>query len=248
MSDTNRVQRWREDKRQHGLKAVTIWLTAEEELRLKDLALQWHCSPSAVIQHALTQGAPQTAPGIGTATDLSQIRELIRAEFLAMQAEKTTVTETVAEVVTDTLVRDLPGLGRQLVEGLALEALGLSATDTDSDVTDTEYGSTDTNGNVTDTEMLGLPVTDTDYGNVSDITIADEAVATPAPRQTRRPRGEMRQRILTLLGEHPEGLSAEEIRVYLRAEKPLGDTLQGMRRQGKVHTQGQGKDMRYFVG
>ena len=63
MSDTNRVQRWREDKRQHGLKAVTIWLTAEEELHLKDLALQWHCSPSAVIQNALAQVAPQIAPG-----------------------------------------------------------------------------------------------------------------------------------------------------------------------------------------
>jgi hypothetical protein len=247
MPETNRVQRWRQDKRQHGLKAVTVWLTAEEELHLKDLALQWHCSPSAVIQHALAQVAPQIAPGISTATDMSQIRELIRAEFLAMQGEKNAVTDTVTEVVTDTLARELPGLVRQLVEGLALEALGLSVTDTDSDVTETEEESTDTFGNVTETELLSLPVTDTDYGNVSDITIADEAVATPAPRQTRRPRGEMRQRIVALLGAHPEGLSAEEIRVYIQAEKPLGDTLQGMRRQGKVHTRGQGKDMRYFV-
>jgi DNA-binding transcriptional ArsR family regulator len=60
-------------------------------------------------------------------------------------------------------------------------------------------------------------------------------------------RGEMRQRILALLGEHPEGLSAEEIRVYLKAEQRLGDTLQGMRRQGKVHIRGQGKDVQYFV-
>src|SRR4029450_7350219 len=138
MSDTNRVQRWREGKRQHGLKAVTIWLTTEEELRLKDLALQWHCSPSALVQQALTQFSPQTPPGISTATDLSQIRELIRAEFLAMQTEKTGVTDTVTEVVTDTLARALPGLPRQLVEGLALEALGLSVTDTNGDVTDTE--------------------------------------------------------------------------------------------------------------
>jgi hypothetical protein len=49
MSETNRVQRWREGKRQQGLKAVTIWLTPEEELRLKDLALQGHCSPSAMV-------------------------------------------------------------------------------------------------------------------------------------------------------------------------------------------------------
>jgi hypothetical protein len=244
MPETNRVQRWREGKRQHGLKAVTIWLTSEEELRLKDLALQWHCSPSALVQQALAQFAPQTTPGISTATDLSQIRELIRAEFLAMQTEKTTVTDTVAEVVTDTLARDLPALVRQLVEGLALEALGLSVTDTFGDVTDPEDDVTDTNGDVTDTEALGVPVTDTDYGNVTDIGPPEEA---PEQRQTRRPRGEMRQRILTLLGAHPEGLSAEELRVFLRAEKPLGDTLQGMRRQGRVYTRGTGKALRYFV-
>jgi len=67
-----------------------------------------------------------------------------------------------------------------------------------------------------------------------------------APRQVGK-RGAMRQRILTLLREHPKGLSAEEIRVYLRPEKSLGDTLQGMRRQGKVHTRGTGKDLRYVV-
>jgi len=57
----------------------------------------------------------------------------------------------------------------------------------------------------------------------------------------------MRQRILTLLQAHPEGLSAEDIRVYLKPEKPLGDTLQGMRTQQKVSTQGTGKALRYFA-
>jgi len=212
MADTSRVQRWREGKRKEGLKAITIWLTTEEELRLKDLALQWHCSPSALVQQALAQFSAHTPPGISTTTDTSQIRELIRAEFVAMQAEKIAVTDTVTEVVTDTLARDLPVLVRQLVEGLALEA-------------------------------LGLPVTDTD-GNATDTDLPEEAT----PRQpAQRKRGAMRQPILDLLGEHPEGLSAEEIRVYLRPEKPLGDTLQGMRRQGKVYTRGQGKDLRYFV-
>jgi hypothetical protein len=223
MADTTRVQRWREAKRQEGLKAVTIWLTQEEELLLKDLALQWHCSPSALVQQALAQFSPQTTPGISPATDISQIRELIRAEFIALQTEKTTVTDTVTEVVTDTLARDLPGLVRQLVEGLALEALGLSVTDTDSDVPDTEGDSTDTNGNVTEIEALDSPITDTYYGNVTDAERPDEEVEAPGQRQTRRLRGEMRQRIVALLGAHPEGLSAEQIRVYLQGEKPLGD-------------------------
>jgi hypothetical protein len=247
MSETNRVQRWRETKRQQGLKAVTIWLTPDEELRLKDMALQWHCSPSVVMQQALAQFSPRTLSSISTTTDMSQIHELIRAEFLAMQAEKTTVTETVTEVVTETLERDLPALVRQLVEGLAMEALGLPVTETYSDATDTEESGlpvTDEDYcNVTDTEDFGVPVTDTN-GNDTDTEAVEEV---HEQRQTGRPRGEMRQRILTLLGEHPEGLSAEELRVFLRAEKPLGDTLQGMRKQNKVRTRGTGKALRYFV-
>jgi hypothetical protein len=212
LPETSRVQRWREDKRQQGLKAVTVWLTREEELRLKDLALQWHCSPSALVQQALAQFSPQTPPSISTATDMSRIREFIRAGFIAMQPEKAAVTDTVTEVVTDTLTRELPGLVRQLVEGLALEALGLPVTDT--------------NGDVTDTELPGVE---------------------PEPRQVGRPRGELSQRIVALLGAHPEGLSAEQIRAFLQPERPLGDTLQSLRKREQVRTQGKGKDMRYFV-
>jgi len=58
-------------------------------------------------------------------------------------------------------------------------------------------------------------------------------------------RGAMRQRILQLLGEHPEGLSADEIRVYLKPQKPLGDTLQGMVRQQLLTKQGSGQAVRY---
>jgi hypothetical protein len=60
-------------------------------------------------------------------------------------------------------------------------------------------------------------------------------------------RGDMRRRIVALLQAHPEGLSPEDIRVYLKPEKPLGDTLQGMRKQQKVSTQGTGKALRYFA-
>jgi hypothetical protein len=229
MSETNRVQRWREDKRQQGLKAVTIWLTTEEELRLKDLALQWHCSPSAVVQRALAQVSTSTPAEHSSPPDTSQIREQIRAEFIALQAEKPAVTDTVTEIVTDTLARDLPAMVRQLVEGLALEALGLPATDTF--------------GDVTDTEMFGVSATDTN-GNVTDTEPPEEA---PAPRRMGRPRGEMGQRIVALLTEHPEGLSAEQIRAYLKPEKPIGDALQSLRKRKQVRTQGKGRDMRYFV-
>src|SRR4029077_21248347 len=103
MTEMSRVQRWREGKRQHGLKAVTIWLTTEEELRLKDLALQWHCAPSAVVQHALAQVSTSLAAQHSSPPDTSQIRELIRAELDARQAEQAPVTDPVTETVTATV-------------------------------------------------------------------------------------------------------------------------------------------------
>jgi hypothetical protein len=58
----------------------------------------------------------------------------------------------------------------------------------------------------------------------------------------------MREPILNLLQEHSEGLTAEQIRGLLNAQKPIGDTLQGMRRGNLVRTEGQGREMRYFLG
>jgi hypothetical protein len=57
----------------------------------------------------------------------------------------------------------------------------------------------------------------------------------------------MREPILTLLREHPEGLTAEQIRGLLNAQKPIGDALQGMRRGNLVRTEGQGRELRYFL-
>jgi hypothetical protein len=239
-TETNRVQRWREGKRRQGLKAITIWVSPDEELHLKDLALQWHCSPSAVMQQALSQVSMSLPQRNGSHTDTLQMRELIQeqlatlqAQIVAIQAVQGTVTETVTETVTDKLARDLPALVRQLVEGLALEALGLPVTDT--------------NGSVTVTGPLDLPITDTPYGNVTDIEIPEQVEEAPPRRKGGRPWSAMGQRIVALLGEHPEGLSAEQIRAFLQPEKPLGDTLQSLRKREKVKTRGAGKDLRYFV-
>ena len=93
MPKTNRVQRWREGKRQQALKAVTIWLTPEEELRLKDVALQWHCSPSAVMQRALAPVTMSAPPQNSSPPDTLQIRELIREELAAREEQQAPVTE-----------------------------------------------------------------------------------------------------------------------------------------------------------
>ncbi len=58
----------------------------------------------------------------------------------------------------------------------------------------------------------------------------------------------MRQRIRRLLESHPEGLTGNHISAFLDPGKNLGDTLQGMQRQGVVKVEGSGKQKRYFVG
>ena len=99
----------------------------------------------------------------------------------------------------------------------------------------------------TPTRGRSRKASDTNAGTSSIMSDAKAAIADGPQRSTGRPSGPMRPRILTLLQDHPEGLSAEEIRAYLKPENPIGDTLQGMRVQEKVKTRGRGKDTRYFV-
>ena len=154
MSETARVQRWREAKRQQGLKPCTVWLTPEEELRLKGLAAQQRCAPSTIIQEALAQYQPAKQSSISTVSDTELFRDMIRAEIGAMHAASTHATATVTDteqlrtliqeelaqippvttlvtaIVTDTVVAILPAMVRAIVENLALEALGMPATAT----------------------------------------------------------------------------------------------------------------------
>lgn len=89
-------------------------------------------------------------------------------------------------------------------------------------------------------ETKAQPLPDTsDFGN----TVIQEKVSAKRPG---RP-GAMREAILDLLCAHPEGVTAEQIRGFLSPAKPLGDTLQGMRRQAVVRTEGKGRELRYFL-
>jgi hypothetical protein len=81
-----------------------------------------------------------------------------------------------------------------------------------------------------------------DISNYDNTAIQENA----SVKRTGRP-GTMREPILKLLREHPEGLSAEQIRGLLNPEKPIGDTLQGLRRSNLVRIEGSGREMRYFL-
>ena len=93
-----------------------------------------------------------------------------------------------------------------------------------------------------DTPPTGRP-TPADNGADTTPTGADTA----APRRPGRPSSPLRQQILDLLQGHPEGLSAEAIRVYVHATRPIGDTLAGIVRGGVIIAQGRGADRRYVV-
>jgi hypothetical protein len=69
---------------------------------------------------------------------------------------------------------------------------------------------------------------------------SSEPTPRPAPH-TSAPtmdRGDMRRRIVALLREHPEGLTPAQMKALLGAEKDLGDTCLGMRRDGLVQRMG----------
>jgi hypothetical protein len=55
-----RIHRWRARKRQAGNDMLTIWLPRELKLFVEDIALKRHCSPSDLIEQALTTCYPQS--------------------------------------------------------------------------------------------------------------------------------------------------------------------------------------------
>jgi len=200
MSAESRVKRWRDNKRQQGLKHVSVWLTPEEERRLKDLAIQWHCAPSQVLQRALAQ-ISRHPPEISSPTDALRIRRLILAELKAL--------------------------------GFAMPAIPGKPTVYES------AGPTETSPQNTSAKTTPVQTDEPERGH--------SLVTESAPaRKAGRPYSPERQQVMTLLAEHPEGLTAEQLRGHLQPGRPIGDILGGMRRTGAVRTEGQGRDTRYF--
>lgn len=80
---------------------------------------------------------------------------------------------------------------------------------------------------------------------VPDIPHDDNTVLRQVHKRGRRP--VLRQPIMDCLREHPEGLTATQLKVYLDTEKPIGDTLSGMVRNGLLEKEGTGAAVRYTV-
>lgn len=102
MSDMNRVQRWRQQQREAGKDALTIWLPRELKLYVEDMALKRHCSPSDLVEQALTTCYPQSADVTVTVTDTpvtdtSQLRRMLQQELRAFFAHTEGVLEAIRE-------------------------------------------------------------------------------------------------------------------------------------------------------
>ena len=114
MSDSERVQRWRQRLRDEGKEPVTIWVSREEKLRLEDLARTWRCTTSAMVERALAQFHPGSPDVTVSVTDTEQLQTFVQAARL----NTTGVTVHVTDIVTATLARELPGLVRSLLHDL----------------------------------------------------------------------------------------------------------------------------------
>ena len=77
MSDTQRVQRWRERMREEGKEPISLWLSRDAKLRLEDMAALWRCSPSDLVEQALAQFRPGNPSVPGTVPDTSQLQTLL---------------------------------------------------------------------------------------------------------------------------------------------------------------------------
>ena len=114
-----RVHRWRASKRQAGNDMLTIWLPRELKLYIEDMALKRHCSPSDLIQKALTTCYPLSADVTVTitdtnVTDTSQLRLMLQQELRAFFGDSplslvAAPAETVTDTVTDTSPPAVPG-------------------------------------------------------------------------------------------------------------------------------------------
>ena len=115
MSEMNRVQRWRQQQREAGKDALTIWLPRELKLFVEDIALKRHCSPSDLVEQALTTCYPLSADVTDTVTDthvtdMSQIRLMLQQELRAFLgdihlSQGIAPAQPVTDTVTDTSVQ-----------------------------------------------------------------------------------------------------------------------------------------------
>jgi len=207
MSDTDRVQRWRQRMREQGKEPVTLWLSREVKLRLDELAATSRSTTAEIVEQVLAHFQPGGPPVTATVADTAQLRVLMEEAVL----ETTAVTELVTDIVTATLARDLPPLVHAAIQGLHPSSL--------SDA----FG-TDTNENVADTAPHEPPRTasseqpsDTSTPGVQPKTIRGRHKLTPRQVRALRDKHLRGVPVPALLDEY--GISRASLFRYLQSDK-----------------------------
>jgi len=134
MSESDRVQHWRQRMREQGKEPLTLWLSRGTKLRLEDLAATSRSTTAEIVEQALAHFQPGSPPVTATVADTAQLRVLMEEAVL----ETTAVTELVTDIVTATLARDLPPLVHAAIHDLQFSSLSdASGTVTNENVADT---------------------------------------------------------------------------------------------------------------
>jgi biotin operon repressor len=230
VSDTDRVQRWRQRQREEGLEPMTVWLSHGEKLRLGDLAHTWHCSPSELVRQALAQFQPEKPPVTETVADTARLRMLMQEALL----ETTAVTELVTDIVTATLARDLPPLVREMLQDLtSLRAPGEDVPHPDVYITPVT---------VTDNNITVTPLQERPSETIPTHIDETETVKGTEPSTQARAYGEVPTAVLAALAQRQPATAAELAKALgystKAGTKTVWQALQRLCDSGKVYREG----------
>jgi hypothetical protein len=129
MDPVARTQAWRKQRRDEGKRAITVWLSAEDERRVKDLAAAWRCSPSTIMQQALAHFHPDQPPRLTpTDTDTLPIQVMVDTAVQAALKHLAAEMRTIAQDDIYPGVADLKPLARASHAAYAPKLLAHAAT------------------------------------------------------------------------------------------------------------------------
>ena len=152
------------------------------------------------------------------------------------------------EGVVDSILSDTPGGPALMSDTTSAMADRTSTSKVESadTLTETPARARSRKGSGRKAAQAGTPSVNT--ADASPLLAETQAARSAVPQcQRGRPSDSLHQRILALLADHPEGLSAHALRVALHADTRIGEMLQGMRKAGIVTTRGRGQALRYVV-
>lgn len=191
MSEMNRVQRWRQQQRNAGKDALTVWLPRELKLYIEDIALKRHCSPADLVEQALTSCYPLSADVTDTVTDTSvtdtsPIRAMFQQELRAFFAASPPYqgrppVQSVTDTITDTIAHAEAVVSASPETWSITDTVTVTVTDTVTDTTgqaEDEHRVPHTVEHVTDTVTDTLSAPEPTPGVTETVSVTETVTDT----------------------------------------------------------------------